>query len=145
MNIITLPCLKDIEDIISVKKAAEKAGATGSTIRNAIYSGKLKAYKKNGRWIITRENFEAYLVHTSHIKHITNYLNKHKSKRVFTIQDLMELFEVAYITIYRWIHYYFFLSCTKIQKRLYIPYSSVINFIKQHPEKVIYHHSWLAD
>lgn len=49
------------DEVITVTEAAKEAGVTQAAIRNAIYSGKLKARQLYGRQLITRSALSDYL------------------------------------------------------------------------------------
>jgi len=52
--------IKENPDMLTVTEAAQEAGVTQSTIRNAIYRGRLPATQHYGRQLIRRRDFEAY-------------------------------------------------------------------------------------
>lgn len=52
------------KDMITVPEAAQEASLNETTIRNAIYRGRLNATNSYGRLLIKREDFEAYRSNT---------------------------------------------------------------------------------
>lgn len=58
--------------MIGVKEAADRAGLSQKTIRRAIKSGDLRAYKPGGRpqnsWRIDEEDLKAWLVEASKVE-----------------------------------------------------------------------------
>ncbi len=57
--------------------------------------------------------------------------NMYKHKEFLTIQDIQRIFNVPYITAYRWVVIYNYFSYTKVGKFIYVSKQSVIDYIQK--------------
>lgn len=131
--------MEELPDTFGIKKAADYLEVTNTTIRTAITLKQLKAEKIGNIWQIKKNDFKNYL--TVHCRKILTWISSEK-KHWITLNDLSQLLCVSYITIYRWVCIYLFFSVSlKYHRQIFISKIAVIDFIKEHPGKIIFHHS----
>lgn len=127
------------KEYLTVRQVSREIGVSGTAIREKVKKGELPGIKSGNKWIIKKEDFDAFYKNNPKLTRIHTYLDTHKNHLFFTIPDIMKLFNIAYITAYRWVHYYHYLVTITISHRLYVPEASIREFIHHNPEKVIFH------